>query len=154
MNHEHNRCIVIHEAQGLGQVVAPGKIAAPWIPERHKISQPQQPEGVAILFQPYAAVFVNRNAFRFESNLGMDGSCAALLGHRIVPPIMIAQNGVCAQRRFEAGKGAGRAFIGHGSHHEMMGRLVVAQQKMGIAAKAVGQIDDLVDARFAHMRAT
>ncbi len=68
------------------------------------IAEAGQPERTPVLGEALGVVFVNRNAGRLQRAAG-DGVALAFALHFLVfPPVVIAENGVHAERRLQPGR--------------------------------------------------
>ena len=102
------------------------------------IAEPGQPEAAAAIVQQHGVVFQHRHAHRRQ--------CAA---HAldVVPPVVIAEDGIDAEPRLEAGKLGRPDRMRHPLGDEAVGGEIVAQDHDQIGAERIGGIDHLTHAR-------
>lgn len=73
-------------------------------PECQLVAQPRQPEALTVLAEPHRVVLEHRNADALE-RAPRDGRAApGALNRQIIPPVMVAEDCVYAERRDKTGE--------------------------------------------------
>ena len=105
MRHQDDRRIVGHFLQRRGEIVDADARQLAKTPSRkisELIAKPCQPERPACLRQPHDVVFVNRYAGGFELAAGFRYAAPVPLHRPVVPPVVIAEHRMHAERRFQS----------------------------------------------------
>ena len=105
MRHQDQRRIVGYLGQRRPEIIDADAPHRPETPHRRigqLIAKTGQPERAAILDETPGVVFVDRNPGCFEPAPGGGHPLPVVLHGLVVPPIMIAENGVHAERRLQA----------------------------------------------------
>ena len=149
MNEKDRRRVVADFAHRAVEIV--GAVPTPRVRQlRQQVAETDQPEGPPMLGQSHRLIFEQRNAGRGERPANAARAVRGIGRNRRRPPVVIAENGVDAERRLETrqllGPGAGR----HIARNERMGADIVAEQHREIRLLGVGEIDDVADALFRH----
>src|SRR5262249_35123505 len=107
---DHGR-IVADLGKGAVEIIDAGELAPSPLalaPEqRQLIPEAGHPEAATVLDEPGDVVFVNGNADLLQGAAAEHGAAAGALGGAIVPPVVIAENRVHAERRPESAERLG-----------------------------------------------
>ena len=109
---------------------------------RDLVAEAGKPEAPARFAQQHGVVFHQRDAY-----FGQRGTHAI----DVVPPVVIAEDGINAERRLEAGKLGRPGRVRHPLGDETMGGEKVAQHHDKIGVESLRGIDHLRNARDAHV---
>src|SRR5207237_10165667 len=123
-------------------------------PARRQISQliaeTGEPERLAVFAQALRVVFVNWNTGSFEGAAGMGRPLPVALYRLVFPPVVIAENGMHAERRLQPGEHR-RPLAGRNQPRDMaVSGDVVAEQDDDVGLKRIGALDNRVDAIDRH----
>ncbi len=155
VGHEQHRRVVGHLGQRTGEVVEADEAAT--VPDALRregdlIRQACEPERATVLCEPHDVVLVDRYAGGFQRTPAEHRALAADLRLAVVPPIMIAEDGVHAERRLEPRERRRPAFCRHERPHVLVAGLVVAEQQRDVGLQPVGRLDDVGHALEVHPR--
>ena len=157
MRQQDHRRVVRHFGKRAGEIIDADAAALPQAARNHHVSQliaePREPERFAVLAQLHDLILVNRNADILERALGKRHDTATGLQKRaIVPELVIAENGVDAERRPQLRERARPVLRGHRLAPQAWTANVVAQQHDQIGIERIGLFDDRVNAIDTHIR--
>ena len=145
MRQQHDRRVVGHLPERRAEIINTDARHPSETPRRHVgqlIAKPGEPERVSILGQTPSIVFINRNAGRFERAPGDDRSPAFPLHGLVVPPIVIAENRMHAERGLQAGEHR-RPFIGWNEAGNVPNAGdVIPEQDDHVRIERIGAFDD------------
>jgi hypothetical protein len=156
--HEQDRRIIADLLERSRQVVdtveddPATQTTRPHLAESKLITEASKPEGSAILRQPSRVVLVYWDAGRLERAMRPDGAASPHRCIRIIPPVVIAENGMDAERRFETCENAGPFGCRYVAMYEAVMRHVVAEQQNEIGPERIRIGDDLFDPIEIHPR--
>ena len=131
---------------------APGALA-PTVEEGHLVAEAREPERAAVVGQTHDVVLVDRHALALQHAPAEHGALARALGGEVVPPVVVAEDGVHAERRFELAQRLGPYLRRDGAGLELVAGGEVAQQDDDVGFQRIGVGDDAADALGGHGRA-
>ncbi|MBB3897829.1 hypothetical protein GGQ83_001255 [Roseococcus suduntuyensis] len=111
--------------------------------------QPGQPEA---RLQAQGAVLERREARLRQRLHPQERAAAPVHGRVILPPVMVARDGVAAQRRAQPGQQGADLGVGIGRAYQGRVRAVIAQQHHEVRRLGIGGGDDGGDAVQRHGR--
>ncbi len=123
---------------------------------RHLVAKSQQPEGRSAFLKSYRVVLEQIGAHQPKGSADASGVVGPILGQGTAPPIVVAENGVEAERRTQLRKRFAPSLWSHrGGGHDSRGK--IAQQYDDVRRQGVDDRDDFLDARdrrprFANVR--
>ena len=116
------------------------------------IAEPDQPERPPMLGEAQGLIFKDRNPSRGERPAHAQRVIGRFGGYGGKPPVVIPENGIDAERRFETGELLRPSARRHIARNERMRAYKIAEQHRQVRPLSVGEIDDLADALFRHPR--
>ncbi len=120
--------------------------------EGHLVAEPRQPERTAVLAEAHHIVLVHGDADSFQHAPAEHRALTGALGVQVVPPVVIAENGMHAERRLEDAQRIGPLLGSNGARLELVAGGEVAQQHDDVGVELVGPLRDGADALGRHQR--
>ena len=120
--------------------------------EGHLVAEPGQPERTAVLVEAHHVVLVDGDADGFQHAPAEHRALAGALGVQVVPPVVIAENGMHAERRPEDAQRIGPLLGSNRAGLELVAGGEVAQQHDDVGVELVGALGDGADALGRHQR--
>src|SRR5262249_37943093 len=117
------------------------------------VAKAGEPEGATLMGEPHDVVLVDGHTLAFECTSADHGSCARALGCEVVPPVVIAEDGVDTERSREFAHRGGPLTWADGSRLEPMARCEIAKEHNHIGVQGVGLRHDTADPFDGHGRA-
>ena len=121
--------------------------------ERHLVAEAGEPEAAAVLDEARDVVLVDGDAVALQHAPAEHGALARALGREVVPPVVVAEDGVHAERRLEPAQRLGPFLRRDGAGLELVAGGEVAEQHDDVGLERVGVLDDGADALGGHGRA-
>ena len=155
MRHQDHGIIAADGTQHLGEIIDAARhaaIAPMQIEKRNLIAKTGEPETVTPLGDMQDIVFVEPDSHLFErlAGLGRPATPAHRLG--IAPPIVVAEHGMHAKRRFQRAQKRAPFSHRHIRRTQAHAGDVIAEQHDDIAAEGIGCRDDFLPAPQVHPR--
>ena len=151
VRHQDRRRIVRDLGERAGEIVD-ADLAPAGDMEGELVAEPEKPERAAVLDQPRGIVLEQRDVGVGEDPMRDRRPAALLLGPRIVPPFVIAEDRIAAERRLER----------HERRHDLrpirpdaeqpIGVGIVAEEEDQVGLERIRDLDDAAHPRHRHRR--
>ena len=114
---------------------------------------PASQNGRPSFVETHRVVLVDGDADSLQHAPAEHRALAGALGVQVVPPVVIAENGMHAERRLEDAQRPGPLLGRNGARLELVAGGEVAQQHDDVGLELVGALGDGADALGRHQRA-
>src|SRR5262245_44984104 len=125
---------------------------APAANEGELVPEPGQPKGLPRLGEAHDGILIDGNANLFQHAPALHGPGQPALGAEVIPPIVIAEYGMHAERGAELAQGLGPILRRDAARLEFVACRKVTQEHDRVGPKRVRHLNDRLDPPQRHCR--